>query len=555
MTGSLWPQTWQEVWNGEQNAEEVGAVYTKPEIVDLILDLADYRPEARRLAHTRVIEPSCGDGAFVLNVVRRIIRSEQLHPCDQGWVDPSLDDALRAVDINAASLDRAHRDIIDELARAGCTLERAEFLARTWLVHTDFLLAEWPRQFDLVCGNPPYVRIEALPRDVLAIYRQRYETLGDRADLYVAFIQRGLELLSSPGQLAYITANRFAKNLYGRGLRAFISRNYHVKCYINLEHTQPFQRDVSAYPAIIVIDREKDSPTQAATLSDITPATLDIIRGTGDSNGRTVSGIGREFKTWYPAGEPWITTDVDEHRLFSELRGSLPILEDSAPQTRVGIGVATGADSVFVLNEYQQDVEADRQIPLIMSADVSVSALSWSGHYLINPFRTEDDGALVDFREYPGLAAHFEKNAERLRARHVAKTRPTSWFRTIDRIWPLLQHQPKLLIPDIQGETTVGLDEGRYYPHHNLYYVSSAVWDLEALKALLRSSYVINQVRAYSVQMRGGSIRWQAQTLRRLRVPHFASLSPRIVSALAEVADNHDQRIVDEVAEEAFRTG
>ena len=159
---------------------------------------------------------------------------------------------------------------------------------------------------------------------------------------------------------------------------------------------------------------------------------------------------------------------------------------------------------------------------------------------------------MVDLRLYPGLAAHFEAQAELLRNRHVSRSRPKSWYRTIDRIWPKSQHTPKLLIPDIQVGCVIGLDEGAFYPHHNLYWITSTSWPLEVLKALLRSDLVTQQVRAYSVQMRGGSLRYQAQTLRRIRLPRLAALSDNLLEQLAANASNQSTDALDELAKESF---
>ena len=81
---------------------------------------------------------------------------------------------------------------------------------------------------------------------------------------------------------------------------------------------------------------------------------------------------------------------------------------------------------------------------------------------MIDPFDPASRGKLVDLREYPGLAQYLAGHESVLTARHVARRRPDAWYRTIDRIWPELAKQPKLLIPDIQpaNSATVGFDAG-----------------------------------------------------------------------------------------------
>lgn len=547
----LFEITWRDLWAGHDQHEGVGAVFTRPEIVDLMLDLAGYTPGSGRLAYTRVLEPSCGDGAFVSRVVSRLAESQREHAGLNGWNDPALDDSLRAADISPASLDAARNMIREQLTAAGCPLPRANSLANTWTVHTDFLLHSWPGRYDLVVGNPPYVRIEDLPKRVLERYRAVFSTVGDRADLYIAFLERGLQLLSPGGVLAFITANRFAKNLYGRKLRKLIADRYHVRYYLNLEHTQPFLSEVSAYPAILLIDQARGKPTQAATLEDIRTETLDAVRRAAECSDRGAAGV-TEFPSWYPDGSAWLTTSHDEQRSLDRLNDTLPALESSGPGTKVSIGVATGADRVFILAGKSEEIEDERQIPLLMASNISNQAITWSGKYLINPFAPS--GEAVDLARYPGLAAYLERHADQLRRRHVARQRPHAWYRTIDRIWPELQTRPKLVIPDIQGSasTTIGLDEGKFYPHHNVYWITSDSWDLRALKTLLRSTIVVRQVSAYSVQMRGGSLRWQAQTLRKLRVPPLEGISDSILERLVDVSCSENQEEIDDAAEEAF---
>jgi len=344
----LFPSDWRSVWQGVNDLEPVGAIFTKPEIVELILDLAGYSSSAERLATRPLLEPSCGDGAFLTAVVNRLLSSEVEHKGRVDWMDSTLDGAIRAADISVVSVGAARALVQDILVNAGSTDERATQLADTWIVHTDFLLADWPTRFEFVIGNPPYVRIEDVPKPVLSRYRELFPTTTDRADIYIAFFEKGLEVLSGTGTLAFICANRFTKNKYGQALRRLIAQRYRVRNYINLEHTQPFLSDVSAYPAIVVIDRAQGNPTRAATLSDIEPATITAVRTAALASGPPEAPVS-QFKSWYAGGEPWLTTCDVEHGVLDRLNRSLPTLEDSAPGTRVGIGVATGADGVFIL--------------------------------------------------------------------------------------------------------------------------------------------------------------------------------------------------------------
>ncbi|MEI6106174.1 MAG: Eco57I restriction-modification methylase domain-containing protein [Opitutae bacterium] len=545
----LFEKSWLDVWEGHEPHEPVGAVFTKPPIIGLILDLAGYSSGKTRLADLRLLEPSCGDGAFISEAIRRLLTSEREHTKRIDWDDVAIERAITACDLNSGFVALARNSTTQFLIREGCPPVRAEELSTVWIRHSDFLLTAWTERFDFVIGNPPYVRIEELPGAVLRRYRELYRTCTDRADLYVAFFEKGLRLLNGKGCLAYICANRFAKNLYGRELRQLIAREFHVRYYLNLEHTQPFESDVSAYPCIAVIDRERGRPTKVATLEDVDPATLDQVNPCAKaSRSRLLS----SFRSWYADGTPWIATERKSFDRLALLAERYPLLEESAADTRVGIGVATGADDVYVRGKFDELIEKSCQLPLVMAADISPSAVKWSGHYLINPFADADDGSLREFEEYPGLGAYFAKHRAALMCRHVAQKRSESWYRTIDRVNATLTKKPKLVIPDIQSGGVIGFDQGQYYPHHNVYWITSSGWSLRALQALLRSDLILEQIKAHSVQMRGGALRYQAQVLRKVRVPHFNLLTKELVVRLEYTSGRDDQTALDALAEEAF---
>lgn len=100
-----------------------------------------------------------------------------------------------------------------------------------------------------------------------------------------------------------------------------------------------------------------------------------------------------------------------------------------------------------------------------------------------------------------------------------------------------LRKKEKLLIPDIKGEANIVYESGTYYPHHNLYYITSSEWDLGALQAVLRSGIARLFVGVYSTQMRGGYLRYQAQYLRRIRLPSWAEVPDHLKDKLKEAAN------------------
>lgn len=512
-----------------------GAVFTRRTVVDFILDLAGYTPD-RPLHAMRLLEPAFGGGDFLLPVIERLLRAwRAARP--KGAAPEELGASIRAVELHHATFQRTRAAVAALLEREGFAPSTAEMLAQRWLVQSDFLLAELEDAFDVVVGNPPYIRQELIPAPLLAEYRARYQTLYDRADIYIPFIERSLSLLSDGGTLAFICSDRWMKNRYGGPLRRLVAERYHLKVYVDMVDTPAFQTAVTAYPAITIISRETPGPTRIAHCPAIEPATLTELAGRLRAPRQPqATEMVRELARVTRGAEPWLLESADQMALIRRLEEELPALEESG--CKVGIGVATGADKAFIGEFAMLDVEPDRKLPLVTTEDIRTGEVEWRGQGVINPF--SDSGGLVDLADYPRLRRYLEARRALIAGRHCARKAPANWYRTIDRITPALASQPKLLIPDIKGEAHIVFEDGRLYPHHNLYYMTANDWDLRALQAVLLSAVTRLFIATYSTKMRGGFLRFQAQYLRRLRLPHWADVPEPLRRELAEAAIRRD---------------
>ena len=500
-------------------AEARGAVFTRREVVDFILDLSGYTAD-KPLHRAKILEPSMGHGDFLAPVIDRLLEAYLRDVGNGGDVVADLGGCIVAVELHRASYEET-RAVATEMLRAkGLTAPQSRTLCERWLRQGDFLLLPLEQEFTHVIGNPPYVRQELIPDVLMAEYRRRFCTIFDRADIYVPFIERSLSLLAPGGCMGFICADRWIKNRYGGPLRQFVADKFHLKCFVDMVNTDAFLSDVIAYPAIIVIGRDKPGATRIAKRPVIDAEHLCTL-----AKAMTAAKLGKDTRVTEVAratagAEPWMLEAPDQLILVRRLEAEYPTIEEAG--CKVGIGVATGADQVFIGRFDDLDVEADRKLPIVMTRDILEGSVKWRGLGVINPFGA--DGKLVSLRNYPKLAAYLERHGSAIKARHVSKKNPHGWYRTIDRIYPELTFVPKLLIPDIKGEAHIVYEPGNLYPHHNLYFVTAPEWDLHALQAVLLSDVTRMFIALYSTKMRGGYLRFQAQYLRRLRVPHWRNV-------------------------------
>jgi len=532
--------------------EKMGAVFTKPWIVNLILDLAGYKSDVD-LVSSIAIEPSAGEGAFLVAMAVRLLESARLSgrsPLDCG-------NSLIAYELEESTARTARDAVVQALTLNGISIVQAEALAAKWIRIGDYLLeaASLPTA-KFVIGNPPYIRLEDMLDERADLYRSEYSTMKGRADIYVAFFQAALSQLAKDGVCAFICADRWMLNQYGEELRRFITSGYAVENVIEMHNADAFLSDVSAYPAITVIRRTKQRSVVVASVDR-------EVEKDGSRLARTLCAVASGVKTnsekgvnaervdaWFSGRQPWPCKSPKQLAVLKKLEASFPSLENSATHTKVGIGVATGADEVFITKDSTL-VEPSRLLPLAMASDIGAGVLEWSGNYLINPW---DNDGLVDLREYVLLNAYLQTFSAALKKRHVAKKNVNAWMRTIDRVNMSLLPKPKLYIADIRERIDPALDHGRTYPHHNLYFVQSERWDLEVLGALLLSDFGQFFVESYGVRMRGGYLRFQAQYLRRIRVPDPNNISVAQTHALRTAFRTRDIQAATQIASDLYET-
>jgi hypothetical protein len=523
--------------------EPKGVVYTKRWVVELLLDLAGYIVGAN-LVDAVAVEPAAGEGAFLAPMIERLTDS-----CRRlGRPISACRHSLIAYELDEGSAEGARRLAVEVLSRQGVNASTAESLAKSWVRTGDYLFDSMAVEADFVIGNPPYVRLEEIPEETALLYRDAYPTMYGRADLYVAFFEAALRQLKEGGTCAFICADRWMRNQYGAELRELITSAFAVDVVIEMHNADAFHDEVDAYPAITLIRRKKQGCTIVASagpeVERIPTGSLAAILLKNTTGRRVAMPAGlhaARVDSWFKGGDPWPCQSPEQLALLRRLEEAFPPLEANS---RVGIGVATGNDKVFVTKDAHL-VEPSRLLKLAMAKDIGSGTMRWSGHYLVDPWNCE---GLVTLDNYPRLRTYFEEHGAALKKRHIAIKRTHAWYKTIDRVTHALTEKPKLYIADIKNTLDPVLDNGETYPHHNLYFIQSDVWNLEVLGGLLISAIGQFFVASYGVRMRGGYFRFQAQYLRRIRVPDSETLSKAQANALVKAFRNRDRQLATQTA-------
>lgn len=327
--------------NDEPSPETRGAVFTRPWVVRLLLDLAGYVPE-RDLGSRVAVEPAVGGGAFLTEMARRLVTSCRLFSRPLSATARSL----VAYEIDARSAEEVRRAVARTLMDEGAEDGEAEQLACGWVLREDYLwAAPTMNPVDFVIGNPPYVRLENIDPATASLYRGAYRTMAGRADLYVAFFEAALRSLKPDGVCAFICADRWMRNQYGAELRRLITSGaFAVETVLEMHDADAFEEEVSAYPAITVIRRRiaGSAPSPARTAVAWARSGLedadrsDLVRALSeapDHTSRVSSLTVAHISPWFAGSDPWPHVPPDRLALLRRLEAAFETLESAAMGT------------------------------------------------------------------------------------------------------------------------------------------------------------------------------------------------------------------------------
>jgi len=525
-----------------------GEVLTRRWVVDFILDHAGYTAD-RDLGSLRFVEPAAGTGAFVLPALERLSASLK----SNGKSLDNARDSFRAFEIQTPNVEKLKPLMETVLSEDGWDRKSVAAFVGESLINADYLLTpHFPNTVDVIVGNPPYIRLEDIGARADA-YRRVSPAMGGRADIYIAFFDLGLDTLTDSGRLVFICADRWMRNDYGRKLRRKVIDGFSMDLVVTMHDADAFEEVVSAYPAITVMTRGEQGRAIVATADEtFDEEAASKLSAWSRRPSRPLVSRGVKADTvpkWFPTDQSWPEGSPARLAWLEHLDEDLPLAEQTG--IRFGIGVATGNDQVYVVKgDSVPDIEPERLLPLLVADDIRTGKLQLTHSFLVNPW---DANGIVNLKDWPRFAAYLEGFPE-LKNRHTAKASPAKWHKTIDRVNFDLLNRPKLVFQDMKGKATPVFHEGGRYPHHNLYWAvaNDESWDIQVFGGLMLSEVVEAQIAAYCVKMRGGTLRFQTQYLRRVRVPRPQNIGVETATALKKAFQAGDRDAATRAALDAY---
>lgn len=528
----------------KQERKELGEYYTPLEVVQFMLDSVDYRP-GKDLGDKQVLDPACGSGTFLTEVTERLIQHyvdkfgrtsvHRLNPDEARTILERVEKNVYGIDINpfAAHITQINLlfrtiDLYDKVTEQnrdytmdGFDIHVADTLSPTLLEKQDGSTEHEGQQsslhqfkeyngraqsfiedrnevdrikdeeeFDVIAANPPYVRIQNLS-GMKDVYSERYMSAIKNFDIYVPFIERGVDWLTEDGKLVYICPNRLLNADYAKKVRDQLV-DEPLSRLIDFKDSDVF--DVpTPYPCIISVDREeivKENQIQCARFAEKGEEVLDEIvhsekwETTGNEDTYDLFNYSQKQLEEDNQGVPqtWKPMPSDERRVFDKIQSNSDVRVSEVTKD-VFVGTQTSADKTFIgsiVGEGHKEgvvefLPGNRKEPIpiekgileriLKGEEINRWKVEWNGKWVIFPYQISDDNStLIEFdelqSEYPCTAEYLSSCENSLKNRSGVGENDWHGFAypknhpkfTDDKVMVRVNSHEPCFVPDLDGK-------------------------------------------------------------------------------------------------------
>jgi len=469
-----------------------GARRYTPNYLEHISFWKNYRDIANKI---KILDPACGSGAFLIEAFQylhklKIYINEQLGNLAIEYSDlpdekVTLQNNLFGVDLNSESVEITKLALwlktankgkeltsLDNNIKCGNSLIDDNKVAgnKTFKWELEFKEIIDNGGFDVVIGNPPYVRQESIKKMEKDFYFNKYLNVKNySADIYVYFYELGISILKENGYLAYISPNKWMERKYGDELRTFLKR-FEIKQIINFGELKIF-KDASTEPAIIVIKNKKsDLPINYAGIKNINTA---------------MSGC-YEFSKFEKSNLKEDIWRFSEEIILSILEkfNSSDITLNQYTNGGIYYGIKTGLNKTFIITKKKRDEIISKEPSANEIIEKMVEGDDFNGWSILHSERymiaTQYDLDIPN--KYPVVYEYLKQFEEKL-IKRSDKGRNFWNLRACDYYDKL--KEPKIIYYHTAKKHNFYLDSEGYYISANCYFISNAD---KYLQCLLNSS-------------------------------------------------------------------
>lgn len=515
-----------------------GAFFTPSYIVDFIIN------EVAPRYGDKCLDLSCGCGAFLIGLVEYYQRTFQKS------IRRIVRENIFGSDILDYNVNRAKTILSIYGLLNGEFLEDKDFN----IYCQDSLKTDWKSRFEIIVGNPPYVKYQDLSDENRTYLINHWETIKAGAfNLYFAFFELGHKLLTLNGKLGYITPNNYFTSLAGLSLRKYFSQNKCLTRILDFKHKKVF--DAQTYTAITFFNKKKNNSLLFDRIKEAQRCEEFLISANGSPN--YIKNL--NVKKW--------------RLLKNTEQENIKIIEAiGVPINRlfnIAVGIATLKDTVFFVDTTNENndylIKKTRNGTFLIEKEITKPVYKISQFKtqngiekntlrIITPYYTELKSSLPineeEFkRKYPKCFEYLLSEKDNLKNRDKGRNSYTpfySWGRTqgITRFGkkilnPTFSKYPRFLfVSETDAYYTNGY--GIYFKQNGFFSsFGSSVHPMSKEKNVLEVQKILNSVimdyyiKTTSVSLQGGFFCYQKNFIEKFTIPNFSEEELNILKGLS----------------------
>ncbi|MFW5701218.1 MAG: Eco57I restriction-modification methylase domain-containing protein [Cyclobacteriaceae bacterium] len=262
--------------------------------------------------------------------------------------------------------------------------------------------------FDVVIGNPPYIRVQELEHNHIDYYKSNFDISYKRVDISILFFELAYRVLKRDGISTYITSNQFITTEYGKLCRSFLMDNLGMNNMIDF-HDLPVFEDALTYVSVFIFSKSLVDSFKYNSVSSIELAkNWDF-------------GVATLIEKENQLNDYWVLKPKSEINLLEKLSSHNSLKEYGS----CNYGIVSGNDDIFIISDEiicKYGIESELQLPLIRANDCGRYKTVESSLKILYPYK-EIDGKtiLIDIKElqsnYPNTYNYLEINKKKLENR------------------------------------------------------------------------------------------------------------------------------------------
>lgn len=499
------------------------------------------------LANIKVVDPACGSGAF-LNAAFDFLYNEgrkvneilsQLKGGQTSLFDLDkhiLKNNLYGVDLNKESVEITKLSLWLKTANKNDTLTSLDenILCGNSVVSDPTFAKDsafnWNDSFkeifenggfDIVIGNPPYVR-----QEYLVIFKkflkQQYKTFSGRADLYVYFFEKSFEILKDGGKMGFICSSKYTKANYGSSLRNYLLGHSAIINFLDFGDLEVFE-GITAYPSIIISQKE-----QQETNRNNNEIRYCLFKELTNNISNYIEENSTSFSQSMLTKDEWVFKQAEYMDLSMYLSEKFNRLDALVGNPKVGC--KTARNIAFILNTQEANTLISKDPknkliikPYLFGEDVKQYIVS-PKQYIIFPY-IEQSGKLelVNIEHFPLIKEHLEHFRKELEGRAIIKdglkkgTKKWYEYQQINKEFSL--EKTYITYPNVSNQNNFAISKGNVIDM-TAFYIELQENDFYHL-AILNSEILNSLFRSISIERRGGFREYKTQYVGKIPYPNI----------------------------------